>query len=454
MSVWAYIYIYIYAVLISLTLGSCLMPFLTRLSVLADNRLTLSKGLYPLYNALSQIFLFLGIEIPKSGAALILAFLCVIMFASFYCVSESLLRICLQRNLVSVCDRPEEKGRIVGVDVCKATGAIFVIIIHLYVEMGFYTRSMSEKVILPLSFFFTVLLSCVPLFITMTGFLMRNKKPCVAHYIGWFKYYFLYVVIELIIQLCYYCFGAEVTLYSVLKSISLFNNGYMSMFVGLYLLIPFLNKIWDGLVLRAKGGLIGVLVLLSIVPSVTGELFTKYWIALGALCYYFTGALFRDYDIHINKGVCLAGIFLCSVFETVYIYCFSAEKINNAFFWNAFNNHENTYYILPTFIITFLITALCVDIKKLPPLLNTFVKNISLHSFELYLLGLFMQTTLFGYARRYLNIDDHIFIWCALIGIIELLLSYIIGIAVRKISDKLFSAVFGKPDKKPAADKS
>ncbi len=436
-----HIYIYIYSLVICLTLTSCLIPVIKKIAAIINMHMAVSEAFFPFYSFCSSVFAVMEIDIPSNGVALYFTLIVLFVFAILLYVISLMIDLCIKSKWIAVSSRPTEKERFIGVDIIKAVGVVFVIIIHIYKELGFYTRSMTDMVMLPLSIGYTLLLTCVPLFITMTGFLMRNKQVCLAHYIGWFKYYFIYVLIELTLKLYFY-FKGTISLQDVLKSISPSEQGYVSMFAGLYFMIPFLNKIYDGLELKHKGQLILVLLSLSFLPSVSGLLFTRYWIALGALCYYFTGALFRDYMIKIRKRVCIIGIILFAVFETIYIYFFSGEQFNRNFFWNTFNNFENTYYILPTFLLTFLLTALIINIKNIQPKLNFCIKKLSVHSFELYLLGWTVQGEIFGFARQYIDIDQFIFLYSFVLGIIEFVIIFLVGSTIRKIGEALYRSVF------------
>lgn len=266
---------------------SCLQPLLAKVCnkyfyISIDNRL--------IAYIKNDIFNYLLIDKENS---ILEIFFSVFLFVGIYIICLNSLRKVSLKDYVVLKNRSIIKFD--SVNVIKSLGAILVMLIHCCFEIGFYESNVNTPLMFLLIFIYNILLSCVPIFFSMTGYLSIYKPLNLKHYIGWFKYYIPYVLINLFVF--FYYIVTKIIVNSVqfpsslLQSFSVYLNGYMSCFFGLYILAPFLNKLWGSLDGYNKIGLLFALLILTIIPSVTGMMFTRFWTGIGVLLGHFSESI-------------------------------------------------------------------------------------------------------------------------------------------------------------------
>ncbi len=173
------------------------------------------------------------------------------------------------------------------------------------------------------------LLACIPLFLMLTGYLCSQKKVSAAYFKGILPLLTTYVLVCVMLLLRRVLLHhREMTLWEAIIRILAIDDGpieyawYVEMYIGLYLLIPFLNLIYHNLATRKeKQILLAVFLFLTMAPLCFNDIdwltpgFLKqlnlsrksqdilpdWWKRLWPLTYYFLGACLREYDIKIPK---------------------------------------------------------------------------------------------------------------------------------------------------------
>lgn len=156
------------------------------------------------------------------------------------------------------------------------------------------------------------ILSCgVPLFIMLTGYLNINKSINRKYYSGIWRVltaYLFFSVLTLVFRR--YVMGEELTILKALQSIFAFSSfmyaWYIEMWIGLFLLIPFLNIMYKGLDSKKhKQILIFTLAALTFLPFFTNrygmELTPDFWKGIYPLTFYYIGAYIREYQPHPHR---------------------------------------------------------------------------------------------------------------------------------------------------------
>ena len=135
------------------------------------------------------------------------------------------------------------KERKLNIDILKCIAIVFVVAVHFFLHTNYYGRSYTFKSIFLSSFIWMIFMTCVPLFIMTTGYLMKDKT--------YSKSYF----IKLLPVIGIYCLAASIYTFFDVRVINLEYFGkllvnifsfshyawYVNMYIGLYLMIPFLN---------------------------------------------------------------------------------------------------------------------------------------------------------------------------------------------------------------------
>jgi len=216
-----------------------------------------------------------------------------------------------------------------ALDITRIVAMLSVISIHFFLNIGYYNEPMLGTGMLILTVVRTAFSVCVPLFIILTGYLMSKKKFSGRYYGGIVKTLGIYVLSSLLciiykVRECDAVYSVKDALFGILDFSAANYSWYIEMYIGLFLLVPFLNAAYNGLDSRkAKTALVFTMIALTSLPSVvniynftvegwfkTPYLSTSYqalmpdwWVDIYPLTYYFLGAYIKEYPIKIKKRV-------------------------------------------------------------------------------------------------------------------------------------------------------
>lgn len=277
--------------------------------------------------------------------------------------------------------------RNIGLDVIRSIAIFFVIGGHFFLlhtslrDVPFKGTSLFVQ-----GTFLSLFLSGVPLFVVLTGYLNINKSCCWKYYRNIKKvlYSYLFFSILTILFRKYYLGDAESWAEWGLKMLefsAIPYAWYIEMWIGLYLLTPFLNILYKNIEGRnAKHLLIGILFLMTTLPHWLNRdgmhLFPAFWQQCWPLTFYFVGAYIQEYQPQVK--VRLAAILIVGL-------CLLNPVLNQLL-------HTRSLLLLgggPEDIVSFFITILLflifyrINIKK--KIVEKVVVSISLYSLDIYL---------------------------------------------------------------------
>ena len=300
--------------------------------------------------------------------------------------------------LTSLLVKPEkvqnQKKHMEGIDLVKTIAVLFVLIVHALLGLGFYERSIQSVTMVGFSFIRWIAFSCVPLFLITTGYLQSRKELNKKYYTSILKWVMSYVIIAILCALTkMYILHEDNSLWKAFLSIFSFEansySWYFAMYIGLFLLIPFLNILWKNLNKKQRQILIGSLIFLTALPNFFKTIViadarlaivTDEWIAIYPLTYYFIGAYIKEYPIRIKKGVGVLALSILAMLETTLTYVFNTKEI---FAWNIFAGYGNLFTLLIATTIFLTTYWIQIDSSKIRKVL----KNISMITFEMFLIS-------------------------------------------------------------------
>ena len=223
-----------------------------------------------------------------------------------------------------------ENKRLFGLDLLRILSIVIVVSVHFFHNTEFYYNSitgLSMRIQLGIRNF---CMSCVPLFIMITGFLNNKKDYNKKFFKGLLNIliiWLFYSVIELIILGIKDGNLFALDLKAVIYKISSFNacnySWYIEMFFGLYLMTPILNRAYESFDDKSKKIVTALSILLTIIPIFTNEMFDSifhipsYWTGIYIIAYYFCGKSIAFFNPKYNKLnlimlivlVCIIGLF-------------------------------------------------------------------------------------------------------------------------------------------------
>lgn len=299
------------------------------------------------------------------------------------------------------------KNRNLNLDVIRCVALLFVLCVHFFLHAGFYNYPLAGAdmyigVILRNAF-----TSCVPLFILLTGYLMNKKTLSARYFWGLKKVIILYLLscVPLWIFRIGYL-GEAFSIKAIIKSVLSCDgySWYVAMYFGLYLLIPFLNLIYNNLEdKKQKQLLILVLAILTALPSITNlvgfNVVTEFWLDIYPITYYFIGAYLNEYADDIKLGTWK--ILLLYAITHLIGGTFSFLVSNQAYYYesNIFTDWGNILTTITTpMLFVFLLKC---NFEKLPAFISKSISFVSLVSLQLYLVSLISDTIVYNVFNMY-----------------------------------------------------
>lgn len=287
-----------------------------------------------------------------------------------------------------------ENNRILGLDIVRFLAILFVISVHYFLNNNFYEMKMQGISIIAVSFFRNLFYICVPLFLLLTGYLSGNRKIDKNHYKKILPLLYSYIIISIFTLII-----RKIILYDSLPIFQLILNifsfktieysWYVNMFIGLYLLIPFLNIIYKSITKKQKKILILSLLFITSLGSVINEIkifdysisfSLDYWVSIYPITYYYIGRYFNEYPPNISKIKNIILILGYLILNTLFIYfvCYG-DKFPN-YFMQGYGN-------LVTLIIAVLVFLLFYDLDIKNKIIKFIISDVAKVSFDMYLLS-------------------------------------------------------------------
>lgn len=202
-------------------------------------------------------------------------------------------------------------------------------LVHVCLHTGYYTVPlMGEKMFL-LTNIRNFAMTCVPLFIIATGYLMSEKKWSKSYYWGAVRTVLTLIITEIIC--CLYdsiVFVDKPFWKQIIKMGTSHYSWYIDMYVGLFLIIPFLNLVYHGLgdkkeKLRLVLSFVAITMLIPSIFSIL-KLEQGWWKCAYPLGYYFIGCYLKEYGLNFKGIYCTLVAFvstiICSVVHFVVCY--------------------------------------------------------------------------------------------------------------------------------------
>lgn len=215
-----------------------------------------------------------------------------------------------------------------AMDIIRCTALLCVVAVHFFKNSGFYEETVTGVPMYIMVLLRTGLMICVPLFLMLTGALMGTKQLGCGYYRKLGRTLGIYLLASLACILYRRWFLPE-TFSAKLALVGLFDfsaapyGWYIEMYLGLFLLIPFLNILYGHLEdQRKKQCLLLTLLLLTAVPGTVNahrifdlqwwihpassdlyyKVFPAWWTGIYPLTYYFLGCYLREYPLQIKSS--------------------------------------------------------------------------------------------------------------------------------------------------------
>lgn len=313
------------------------------------------------------------------------------------------------------------KKRNEALDILRIFSLLCINGIHFFFNSGFYGVKVQGADMFVMCIVRSFVLICVPMFIILTGYLMNGKTISAGYFKGIWKNLGLYAVCSVIYLLfTVFYLGQETDFPTFLKNLLSFEGTryawYMEMYAGLFLLIPFLNLIFNGLKSRKQAlWLIIVLFVLTGLPGIINiyrfdslewwfapgqgkdyfQIVPEWWDWIYPLFYYFVGAYLSKYKCSLTLGSQI--MLLISV--TFFSGAFDYYRSNGfSYVWGDWNSNSSPFVMAISFL-TFSI-LLSIRFKKENHLRSSILETLSDSCLCAYLLSGIFDTAYYQVLKE------------------------------------------------------
>lgn len=259
------------------------------------------------------------------------------------------------------------KERKLNIDLLKCIAIVFVVGVHFFLHTNYYGQSFTFKSIFLSSFIWMILMICVPLFIMTTGYLMKDKTYSEDYFIKLLPVIGIYALTAAVYTFFDMRVVNEEYFGKLFENIFSFSHyaWYVNLYIGLYMLIPFLNAGFNSLTSRKNQVVVlGILVLFTIVPPtlsllnnneqnfmILPHIIPDYWKGLWPITYYLLGAFLASSKKKSSFKELVFVIFILDILSV-----FGLAAISETTFGIE-------YRVLPVFLLSSLIFYSVIHLK-------------------------------------------------------------------------------------------
>ncbi len=329
-----------------------------------------------------------------------------------------------------------DKTRQIGLDIIRVLATFLVISVHFFLNTKYYDTPTTSLNMDIQTIIKNICLSCVPLFMILTGYLNNKKeynksffKSLLNILIVWLFYSIVEFFSINIINGTTQNINTTNFLYNITSFHAASASWYINMYIGLFLMTPIINNAYNNFDQKNRKIMLLISLFLTFIPEFINPIFKgvfalpDYWIYLYPLCYYIIGKYISDTKPIINKRTLLV-LFILTQIITI-----SLQLITNVYY-------ESLPILMQSVIIFLFFYNINIDknfIRK--PLI--YLSNISL---DIYLASAFFDQIIYPLFSKQFNFtnlpQEQIIYYAPLIVPIVFILSTILG-SIRKLLIKV-----------------
>lgn len=326
-----------------------------------------------------------------------------------------------------------------GPDIVRFLAILFVVSVHFFLNTKFYETPIAGKSMYLQVFLQAIFMSCIPLFLMLTGYF--NTKVDLSW--KFFKkllpilgVYAFYSILSIIYRR--YHLGEVKGIKDWIIDILTFRadaySWYVNMYIGLFLMSPFLNIIFNNLKSkRERQILLVVFLFISAVPNfLNGRFlnimyFPTYWADFYPVGYYFVGSYIREYKPKIKKSYALGVLFLILLFET-FFECYVPKG-------SVYITYMGPFGSLMRLVVAFFIFIIFYDVQIRNKILKGVITAGSMLSFDIYLASYISDKIVYEYVDKYIfTAQNRIVLWIIPIVLASFLMAFAAGFIRSRLS--------------------
>ena len=333
----------------------------------------------------------------------------------------------LQKTSIST---QQNTGRNYNLDLIRSVAIILLISFHFFWKSDFYHVIITGYKCFFMIILRTVSVTCVPLFLLLTGYLMSAKKTEFSfnYYCGIFRVLGVYIIsrIPILIFANRYLNQNINFLWSIVSFEQY--SWYVEMYIGLFLIIPFLNIIWENLKSeKQKKYLLFSLLFLTAFPSIFLYNGVTYWISIYPVTYYFLGAYLAGKEALIikkRKEFLILLVVCILFFSSLYF----ITNYNQFFIWYGWREWGSLHNTINAVLIFSLLQSIPHNLFFKSAFQRVIYKIASL-SYGMYLTSWIMDQIVYDKLKAFIQLQDRAYYYLPCVIIVfmgSFCLSYVL----------------------------
>lgn len=271
-------------------------------------------------------------------------------------------------------DKEKLNVRDSSLDIIRIAAVFSVVSVHFFLHNGFYSETVQGVPMFIACLMRTLFSVCVPMFMVLTGYLMSKKELSKKYYSGIVKTLVVFVIATVVCMIYKAItqqepFDFKSLLLGTLDFTGANYSWYIEMYIGLFLIAPFLNVAYNKLETQTKKQiLVATFVGVTILPSLFNifnfqsaqwwanpassdefsKLIPSWWTGMYPIAYYFTGCYLREYKLKVKTGtlalLLTAAVLLFGTFNYYRSYG-TTFKTGAYVYWNGIESYVLTVFI-------------------------------------------------------------------------------------------------------------
>lgn len=299
-----------------------------------------------------------------------------------------------------------------ALDIIRLFALFCVVSIHFFHYTNYYSLTIAGGRMYIATLMRTFFRICVPLFLLLSGYLMRRKKASKDYY----KKLIRIVGEYILASICCMIWRASRTGdqfadilgaflrqgLGILSYESAIYSWYVEMYIGLFLLIPYLNILYDSLgEKRKKQNLIFTMLLLTSIPEVVNSIrfalpwemtyndpteylsvLPDWWNGIFPITYYLIGAYLSEYPLNLSKRKTVALAFLVFLGAGTFNYL---QSWGTAYTEGPWQTNQSLFTVLQAVLVFHFFLRL--DCSRIPGQIQKLLAGLSDLCFAAYLVS-------------------------------------------------------------------
>lgn len=335
----------------------------------------------------------------------------------------------------------KNRERNVNVDLVRIFALLMVVSVHVFLYAGLY-ETVIDSLILSIGVYVRQFcMCCVPLFLLLTGYLQGGKEIVFGKpYVKKLSKVLVPYAIVTILLYCYFLLQGEVEANLATMLLGFENNGYtwyIEMYIGLYLLIPFINAGYRQLASKSsKQSLALVLCLICFVPTVVNSfemLMMDYWFGLFPFAYYVLGMYLKEFPLNMKPAYKLAVLIISQMLNYALAFYEFRENLGNTLI-----SYNNLFVAVNSVLVFHLLMDL--DLRKMKRGTRTLIAMTADAVLPAFMFSTIVDKVLYqGYVLQYAETVERRLMMAPMTVIVVFVLSLLAGILICKLSTLVLS---------------